>query len=318
MGIGYLEQVPVLRNSKILKKYATYLHTAEFGIDASLWLLLSAVSAVFAGIIIWFVSKEIVGIEQNIPLGALFFVVTIDLMIGYPYLKAQERIDQIEEALPDALRQIADTLKAGGTYEYALREVANAEYGPLKKEMNEILRKLEEGQNFENSIKSLYYNVDSRLVKRTATIIIDSVSAGAGLTSILEEIAEDVRATHRINKERKSKTVMQTIFMFTAGGIIAPVIFGFTSTIAGILTSVPSSLVPEATRDASLHSIEIIQNSIQFYLFIEVFFTSLMISLIREGKLTKSIIYFPLLLFMAYLSYLIAIIASSAIVGGVK
>ncbi len=318
MAAGYLEQMPIFRNLKILKKYASYLHTAEFAIDASLWLMLSAIASVFAGIIVWFIAREAIGIEQNVQLGLLFFIVTLDLMIGYPYLKAQERIDQIEEDLPDALRQIADTLKAGGTYEYALREVANAEYGPLKKEMNEVLRKLEEGQNFENSIKSLYYNVDSRLVKRTTMVIIDSVAAGAGLTSILEEIAEDVRATHRINRERKSKTVMQTIFMFTAGGIIAPIIFGFTSTIAGILSNAPASIVPAATREASLHAIEVIQNSIQFYLFIEVFFTSIMISLIREGRLTKTIIYFPLLLFMAYLSYLLAIMVSGAIVGGVK
>ncbi len=318
MAIGYLEQVPFLRNMKILKKYATYLYAAEFQVDATLWLMLSAVVAAFAGILAWFITKEIIGFEQHLQLGVLIFIVSLDLMIGYPYLKAQERVDMIEEALPDALRQIADTLKAGGTYEYALREVANAEYGPLRKEMNEILRKLEEGQNFENSIKSLYYNVDSRLVKRTTMIIIDSVAAGAGLTSILEEIAEDVRAIHRINRERKTKTVMQTIFMFTAGGIIAPIIFGFTSTIAGILTSAPASIVSEAIREASLHSIEVIQNSIQFYLFVEVFFTSLMISLIREGRFTKSIIYFPILLLMAYLSYILAKIGSSAIVGGVK
>ncbi|VVC00852.1 Type II secretion system (T2SS), protein F [uncultured archaeon] len=307
-----------ISGNSLMKKYAGYLHTAEFRVEPMAWIGLSLVAALVAGTGTWAISEFALGLGQSIPIGAMFFIVLADIMIGYPYLMAQQKIDRIEEDLPDALRQIADTLKAGGTFEYALREVVNSEYGPLKKELNEALRMLEEGQNFKDALQTVYHNIDSRLVKRTITIIIDSVSAGASLTGILDEIAEDVRASHRIDKERKSKTLMQVLFMFAAGGIIAPIIFGFTSTIAGILTSATGGAATPEMMKSATEAIGIIQNSIQFYLFAEVFFTSLMISLIRDGRLTKSIIYFPLLLFMAYLSYLMAIIVSSAIVGGIK
>ena len=317
MALKLMEKIPIIRESQTMQRYASYLRGAEFKVDPLLWIVLSIIIASIMGIFSWLFTKGILGLEEDLQIGFVFFIVIGDILIGWPYIKAQQRIDQIEEALPDALRQMADTLRAGGTYEYALREIALAEYGPLKKEMNEVLRKLEEGDNFETALRSLSYNVDSRLVDRTVTIIIDSVAAGAGLASILEEISEDVRATHRINKERKARTIMQVIFMFFAGGVVAPMIFGFVSTISTILIEASAQVASEAQSAVAINALGIINFSIQGYLFIEVIATSFMISIMREGRMGKSIIYFPILLFIAYLSYIGARLLSMAIVGGI-
>ncbi|MCR4335723.1 MAG: type II secretion system F family protein [archaeon] len=319
MALRIIENTPILRKSAILQKYSSYLKSSEFKVDAFLWIIISVIFSIIIGLAV-FVFTGIIFTpfaDKSIQLGALFFLVLIDLMIGYPYLKAQQRIDEIEEALPDALRQMSDTLRAGGTYEYALREIANAEYGPLKKEMNEVLRKLEEGENFENSMKSLAENIDSRLVRRTVTIIIDSVYAGAGLANVLEEIAEDVRESHRINKDRKARTVMQVIFMFAAGGFIAPMIFGFVSTISTLLITAASSVASQAEQASAKSALGIINTSIQAYIFIETLATALMMAIMRDGNLGKSIIYFPVLLFIAYLAYIAAEFAASTLVGTV-
>jgi len=315
MALRLVEKIPLLKNSEMLKKYARLLKGAEFKIDAFLWILLSILISIAAGIATWFVVGNIFKFDQGIQFGILIFIVLIDLLIGYPYLKAKQRIDQIEEALPDALRQMADTLKAGGTYEYALREVAVSEYGPLKKEMNEVLRKLEEGENFENALKSLSENVDSRLVQRTVTIIVDSVRAGAGLAAVLEKIAEDVREEHRISKERKTRTVMQAIFMFVSGALVAPMIFGFVSTISQLLITASQGIAPADVQANAEEASIWINLSIQGFLLIETLATSAMIAIMREGKITKSIIYFPVLLFIAYLTYVLAGIVSAIIVG---
>lgn len=316
MALRLMEKIPLIKNSEIMQKYARYLHSAEFKIDPFLWIIFAFIISLTLAIGIFFLVSQIFKLDEGIQFGLLFFIVTIDLLIGYPYLKAQQRIDQIEESLPDALRQMADTLRAGGTYEYALREIATSEYGPLTKEMNEVLRKLEEGENFQNSLMSLTYNIDSRLIKRTVIIIVDSVAAGAGLANVLEEISEDVRASHRIAKERKARTVMQVIFMFAAGGFVAPMIFGFVSTVSDVLITAASSVATKQEREDAEAALNIINLSIQGYLLIQAFATSLMISLMREGKMGKSIIYFPVLLFIAYTFYIGAGIVSAAIVGG--
>jgi len=322
MALRLMEKMPVLNSIGFLRYYSKMLTWSGFRFDPLLWIIAASITSIILTLVTYFGSFFLIGyldfpalwaIFQNLPL--IVFIVSLDMMIGYPLLQALARVDEIEENLPDALRQMADTLRAGGTYEYALREVASSEYGALKMEMNYVLRKLEEGENFENSLKTLA-NIDSRLIQRTITIIVDSVKAGAGLADILEQIAEDVRATHRIHKERKAKTVLQVIFMFTAGSMVAPAIFGFISTVISFLIIAAQGVAEEALRIRSMQARDMIILVIQLYILIETIAASVMIALMRNGRISKSIIYFPILLLIAYLSFSLVWFFSRAIVGG--
>ena len=293
-----------------LKKYQTYLRNSGLKMTAILWIAFAFVVSTLIGFMCF------VFVPSLPILAFLMFIVFFDLLVAFPYVKELQRIDLIEENLPDALRQMSDTLRAGGTYEYALREVASSEYGPLKKEMDNVLRKLEEGENFETALSSLSENVDSRLISRTVTIIVDSVKSGAGLADILEQIAEDVRTMHRINRERKSKTLLQTIFIVMAGAFVAPMIFGFSTSVVDILVKSTTSVYPDKEAGARA-AMGMIFLGVQMYLFIETAAAAAMIALMREGKISKSLLYFPFLIFIAYICYIIAGIISKMMLGGI-
>ncbi|MDD5464423.1 MAG: type II secretion system F family protein [Candidatus Moranbacteria bacterium] len=305
------QKITLSDKESFLQKYQTNLKHINFQVNAMFWIVLSVLCGLVVGVIV------IVTLPQFYQAGIILIIVITDLMVGYPYIKAGQRIDEIERNLPDALKQMADTLRAGGTYEYALREIATTEYGPLKKELNAVLRKLEEGENFESAFSLLATNVDSKIIKRTITIIIDSVRSGAGLADILDEISEDVREAHRIEKERKTKTLLQVIFMVVAGSLIAPAIFGFVSTISSVLINAAARIVTEEEKITAIDASNTIQLGIQIYLFFEILAASAMMALMREGKLTKTIIYMPILLLIGYFSYTLASIFSKAIVGNV-
>ena len=316
--IRIYDKIGFLKNSHKLYVYEKWLSDIGLRIDPLVWITISIFVALAFGFLTLIVLSLLKATYAIIMVFVVMFVVA-DLLIGYPYLKGVQRVTEIERDLPDALKQMADILKAGGTYEYALRELANAEIGSLSKEIRNVLRKLEEGENFENSLKELPRNVDSRLVKRSVTIIIDSIKAGAGLADILEEIAEDIRATYRIDQERKSKTLMQVLFMVAAGAVVSPFIFGLISTVAGFLVEAGAStgLVTAAQKAAILKNKEFIIFLIQVYIFIQICVSSVMISLMREGKKSKSIIYIPALLFIAYIVYFISRAVTANVIGGV-
>lgn len=302
----------------LLQKYGKYLRINIARIDPKIWILGSvAIASAMASIIYLLIFFNIFNISIVFPF-VVFFVVA-DLLIGYPYIKEMGRIDAIEEILPEALKQIADTLKAGGTYEYALREISTSNYGPLTKEIENVLRKLEEGENFENSLKTLSENVDSRLVQRSVTIINDSIKAGAGLADALDEIADDIRELHHISIERKSRTMMGFLFILFAGSVVAPAIFGLVSTIISFLISTISSS-GIATAQEIVKAIAV-KNTVllllQLYIFFEVLATSAMMALMREGKINKSLIYAPILLFVAYVSMTLAAAISQIVIKGV-
>ena len=256
--------------------------------------------------------------SMSLVFPALLFIVLLDLLIGYPFWKGTARVEEIERNLADALKQMADTLRAGGTYEFALREVGTGEFGPLNKEINKVLRKLEEGESFERSLFTLSEEIHSRLVDRTVTVIVDAIKAGAGLADVLEDISEDVRETNRVNTERKTRTLMQTMFMIATGSIVAPYIFGVISALIVMFSQSASGfdISPAQVATSILAGDQIIL-LLQVYIFIAVLASSVMISLMREGKLSKAIVFFPILLFVAFFIFFISrIMATSILLGG--
>ncbi|MBN2067985.1 MAG: type II secretion system F family protein [Candidatus Diapherotrites archaeon] len=300
------------------KKYKRSLRQVNFKIPGELWLVISFAAAIFLAIVT-ITLIQLLSLPVSALMSPIVFIVALDLLAGYPYILAVRRNNYIEESLPDALKQMADILKSGGTYEYALREIVTAGYGPLSKELENVLRKLEEGENLENSLNSFSENVDSTLIKRTISIINDSIKAGAGLADVLDEIADDVRELHRIARERLGGTILQVIFIVVAGSMIAPLIIGLISTVINLLmeTAIGLDLTPEQIKLAMSTNGFIIL-LLQAYILIEVIASSIMVALMREGKMNKSIIYIPLLLLIAYTCFYLAAFVSSTLIGGIK
>ena len=164
---------------KIYAKYDYYVRESRMKVKTDSYLITCILASVIIFVAFLLFNIFFLHIPPNnfnaykLPLLILFVVA--DLSISYPYLLTSARIAKIEEALPDALKQMSDTLRAGGTYEFALREISNSNYGPLSEEMELALRGLEEGQNFEQVLKKFSDKTESTLVRRTMTIITEDI-----------------------------------------------------------------------------------------------------------------------------------------------
>jgi pilus assembly protein TadC len=304
-----------IAKKKPMEKYEYYMKQAGLDVPPMLWIVGSFVASLAAGLLGFFVP---VLLGFNEPLfGILGFAIVLDIMLGYPYMKGKGRIESIESNLPDALKQMADTLKTGSTYEYALREIASSQYGALTVEMKKVLRKLEEGENFENSLFSLSRNVDSKLVRRVITIIVDTVRAGAALADILDEIAQDIRELNRIAQERKTKTMLQVIFMVSAGVLVAPFIFGLVGVVVDLLimTSANVGGLSGSALIAVQNARDLISLGIKSYIFILAVSAGVMVGVMRDGNVAKSLIYIPLLLLVAYTVFYLSQFAVGILVG---
>jgi len=297
----------------LMKKYEYYVKNSGIKLSMAQWLLVSifiAIALAFAGIIVNLFLLGIPAGDINLyKLPLLIFIAAIDLSLGYPYLLTMQKISRIEENLPDALKQMSDTLRAGGTYEFAIREISTSGYGALSSEMDTVLRNLEEGQSFEAALNGFSDRIESTLVKRTMTIINQSIRAGAGLADVLDDVADDMKELYRIGRERKARTLMQVLFIVMAGGVVAPAIFGMVSQIISFLISSAiraGIAISQETITEAVNARNLIVSLMEAYVVIEVMASAAMISLMREGKLNKSILYIPFLLFIAFSVYFVA------------
>ena len=315
--IEYLDENVFTENNTFVKIYYKYDGWLEFNrskYDAKKWIALSIVITLILGLGTFIILNLLLNQITLLPIAVPFAILV--LLLGYPYMQKESIIDSIEENFSDALKQMAETLKAGDTYESALKEVVGSEYGRLSEEMEISLRRLEEGENINSALNGLSERIDSKLVKRTIVILLDSIKTGSSLADILEDIADDVREMHKLKRSRKANTTMQFMFMLAAGGFIAPMIFGEVSSVLGIFGKVTVAALDQS-KDIADQSAIFLTILIQSYILISVVATGIMMSLIREGKINKSIIYIPVLLLVAYAMYYISVMLLGIVLGGV-
>ncbi len=236
------------------------------------------------------------------------FVAVLSLAIGVPIHIRSSRIEQVEQALPDALKHMAAVLRAGGTTEAALEEVALSDYGPLSADLSEALRTLREGKSFDDALSDTALNSGSQLFQRTTAIMLDARKAGAGLADVMEAIADDSRDYVRIRRERKSRTTMHVAFLYLTSLFLAPFIFGFT---LSIIKFIGAGLASAGTGGVSVIGSQIAGEidftkfdiMLKFFLTAQIVASAMAIGVIRDGNYFKNFLYLGAMLFVSLAVY---------------
>lgn len=274
---------------QLYKKYVETLKFSGIKIPPQLMIILT---------IIFAVALAFVGILFDITLGILLPFLALDIGFGLPFYLADKKITQIEASLPDVLHHMGTTLKTGGTIEVALREVSRIEYGPITKNIKDMLRKINEGKTFEDAFSDFALESRSELLQRVAVIIISARKSGGALVETLSAMAEDIRALYRLKRERKTKTFLQFLFIIVAGTLIAPFVFGIVKSVLEILIKIGGEATVETLR---------IVGEFDFLFKLYVIFESALAVLgavqVREGGFSKAVMYIPIAVLVSYIIY---------------
>ena len=234
----------------------------------------------------------------------LGFAGTISLIFGLPMNMRKKRIDELEDNIPDALKYMSTSLKAGSTIENSLKEVSTAEYGPYSEEMATVLRQIREGRSFEDSLKDTAQKSNSQLFQRVSAIIIDARKAGAGLAQVLEAISEDARDVLRIKRERVTRTVMQVVFINAASVVIAPVIFGMVLTLVGyISTGIAKSGSMGGMASGRTLDLDALNLLFSVYIMVAAGFAAVSTGIMQYGDAKHNLTRLPLLALVAIIIY---------------
>lgn len=282
--------------SKILERYQVFLSSIKIKAPASVWITIVFIISLLFGALLFLIDTR---------LGLLSFAIILDLGLGIPFYLYTKYLEEIERYWPDSLRLIADTMKSGSSFDFALREATSADFGPLSNEYNEVIRRLEMGDNMSTALTHMSERLESKIIRRTITLIKECLRTGAQLSEVLENIATDTKNMYRIKKERETKTMLQIIFIFAAGAVIAPFIFGLTNVITEFLieVSISSGIAAEGASEAAKAVKSTLGLLIDIYILIEVAAASVIVSLMRDGKISRAIITFPVMIIVSFIIY---------------
>jgi len=176
--------------------------------DARSLLALYLVVLVITPIALW-----IAGFSPVIVLFGIAFLLVLPRLV----LKnmAGKRKQAINQALPDALAQIAGAMRAGSTFTTAMQSVVNEQKGPLGQEFGLMLREQRLGARLEDALDNLGERVQSEELDLVISATTISQEVGGNLGEILQSLSETIR--RKMEMEGKIKAL-------TAQGILQGIV----------------------------------------------------------------------------------------------
>lgn len=121
---------------------------------------------------------------------------------------------RLEEQFPDFLTDLAANRRAGFTLAEAVRLAAQGDYGPLTPHVNRMAAQLSWNIPFEEALDRFADRVQTPLVTRSTTLVLEAERTGGYITDVLEAVARDAREIRRLERERRLSMRTYTMVMY--------------------------------------------------------------------------------------------------------
>lgn len=158
---------------------------------------------------------------------------------GYTLLR-ERRIGKIDNHFPDFVRDLAESKRAGMTFTKAILMAAKGNYGTLTPEIKRMARQISWGESVTDALLALAKRVNTPLIRRIVTLIIEASKGGGATADVLMAAARDAREIKFLQSERRANMASYIIIVY----------IGALSFLAIILI-LCNSLLPSLTESAT-------------------------------------------------------------------
>jgi len=268
----------------------------------------------------FFISKFF---QISFVLTLLASIIITQLSIYFMFsLKADATAKFVENILPDALQLMASNLRAGLTTDRALLLSARPEFGVLSEEINNIGKKITLGEDITNALTEMGKSFKSEKLKKTILLIVSGLRSGGELTDLLDQTAENLRQEKFLDEKIRTNVLMYVIFIFAAIGIGAPLLFGLSTFLVGVLEKNLELIeLPETTSlPITLSKTPISSSFTITFALISLITTSilgsLVLGLISKGREKFGMKFVPLLIILTLSIFFLTRFLISSMLGG--
>lgn len=169
--------------------------------------------------------------------------------IGFIVDAEQRRVRNIEERLPDFLRDVAEAGRFGMTLANAIVASSKGEYGKLTPEIRRMASQISWGVSATEALVLFAKRVNTPLVHRVCGLIIKASAAGGNIADVLTMSSVDTKESQNLFAERRSN--MSTYIM-----VIYIAFFVFLVTVL-ILNKTFLPRMEEVTRSQGLEGVDL-------------------------------------------------------------
>jgi pilus assembly protein TadC len=213
----------------LFPKSKNYNYQKIYGKDTTI-LILTAVSSCSSILFFLLGFLTLVGIvkfPEEVFSGVDFLVFGVLLAIGpigfYNHLKSKKKKD-IEDQLPDFLREISGSTASGMTVYDAISSAALGEHGRLTPELKRMASQLSWGISVKDALNNFAKRMGTNTVKRMAITVNKALEIGGNTAAVFNAAAKEIDQAKRVEEQRKAEMSMYSVVIFISFFVFLSVI----------------------------------------------------------------------------------------------
>ncbi|UYZ21243.1 type II secretion system F family protein [Mesobacillus jeotgali] len=164
-------------------------------------------------------------VSGNMLLMVVGFFIGFLLAGWYVKKKIKERIVKFNEGLPDMISTIVGSLRAGFSFQQALKTVIEEAGSPIKEEMDSVIKEMQYGASLEDSLNELKERMPSEDLDLMIQAILIQRQVGGNLATVLDKIVQTIRERTKIHRQISSLTAQGRLSGIVIG--LLPIILAF-------------------------------------------------------------------------------------------
>ncbi|MBN2368318.1 type II secretion system F family protein [Candidatus Woesearchaeota archaeon] len=260
-------------------------------------------------------------------LGIIVLEILVVLVLGIFFWIYYEfiifrRTTMIEEVLPDFLQEVSINLRAGMSFDKALWNSVEPEFGVLEKEIEIVAKKVMAGDDTEEVLNEFAHKYNSTLLQESMDMVLVGIKSGGNIAELIDKIVENVKEASFLRKELVASVMSYVIFIAVTAVVISPILFALSFNLMQIIQGLGEKLTTAASYGVSFFSPgETNIKPEDFILFsklsviIIAAVSSMIIADLREGSIKAGIKYVLIFGPVAYLIYVVSLALFTGIFG---
>lgn len=245
------------------------------------------------------------------PFFALLFLFVLSFFLLHLFvyslisMVASSRGKFIDLVLPDALQLIAANLRAGMTIDRALMAATRPEFGAFNDQFVIVGKEISTGTRIADALRNMTKRVKSEKFERSVKLIVTGMESGGELSRLLSEVAENLVHQKTIEDKVKASVSTYLIFIGSAAGFAAPILYGLSTAIVTVIVDTFSSVdIPPGanvpfTIQMSDDTAELLPDFVMLYTRVSMLTLCVMacfvLGLINKGDMKYGLKYIPFL-----------------------
>ncbi len=215
----------------------------------------------------------VTGFSEDVISGVDFLVFGVLLAIGpvgfYNHLKAKKKKD-IEDQLPDFLREISSSTASGMTIFDAIKSISKGEHGRLTPELQRMSSQLSWGISVKDALDNFAKKINTNSVKRMAITINKALEIGGNTSAVFDAAAKEMDQAKRVEQQRKAEMSMYSIVIFISFFVFLAVILIIDKTIFQAIFDLQDEMAGQAIGNMRIADIDHVLLKNMFFSFIMV------------------------------------------------